>query len=326
MLPFPGQEVILMNENRISRQLIEYLEYKHSLGFKLEHEEGVLKNFVRYTLEDDYDGPIKRDIVFQWISNSKPSDKTRGRKIEVIRPFSKYAATFDDQAEAIYDLIYKNVHDRPVPYIYTEDEVFQMMKRCKILYSPDGIRAKTIETIIGLLWSTGLRPSEPIHLITSDVDLHNGILHIRKTKFSKERFVPITESVVQKLSYYKSWIESKIGIRFLDDAFFYNTGGTPINLRSVEDAFKLIRRCINAEPVGYKNVRLYDFRHTMACNTIRKWTEQGIDVNSNLHILSTYLGHVKPADTYWYLSATPGMLELGCSMYENMFGGDQYES
>ncbi|WP_277406945.1 hypothetical protein [Lacrimispora xylanisolvens] len=96
-----------MNENRISKQLIEYLEYKHSLGFKLEHEEGVLKNFVRYTLKYDYDGPLTRDIVLQWISNSKPSDKTRGRKIEVIRPFSKYAATFDDQAEAIYDLIYK---------------------------------------------------------------------------------------------------------------------------------------------------------------------------------------------------------------------------
>ncbi len=206
MLPCPGQEVILMNENRISRQLIEYLEYKHSLGFKLKHEESVLKNFVRYTLEYNYDGPIKRDIVFQWISNGKPSDKTRGRKIEVIRPFSKYAATFDDQAEAIYDLIYMNVHDRPVPYIYTEDEVFQLMNRCKTLYSPDGIRAKTIETIIGLMWSTGLRPSEPIHLVTSDVDLHNGILRIRNTKFSKERFVPITESVVQKLSDYKSWI------------------------------------------------------------------------------------------------------------------------
>lgn len=131
---------------------------------------------------------------------------------------------------------------------------------------------------------------------------------------------------MQKLSDYKSWIESKIGIRFLDDAFFYNTGGIPINLRSVEDAFKLIRRCINAEPVGYKNVRLYDFRHTMACNTIRKWTEQGIDVNSNLHVLSTYLGHVKPADTYRYLSATPGMLELSCSKYEDLFGGNQYES
>lgn len=311
-----------MNENRISKQLIEYLEYKHSLGFKLEHEEGVLKNFVRYTLEYNYDGPLTRDIVLQWISNGNPSDKTRGRKIEVIRPFSKYAATFDDQAETIHDLIYKNVHDRPVPYIYTENEVLQLMKRCKSLYSPDEIRAKTIETIIGLLWSTGLRPSEPIHMIISDVDFHNGILHIQNTKFSKERFVPIAKSVVQKLTDYKVWIDSKIGIRSLDDAFFYNTGGTPINLRSVEYAFKLIRRCINAEPIGYKNVRLYDFRHTMACNTIQRWTEQGIDVNAKLQVLSTYLGHVKPADTYWYLSATPGMLGLACSKYEEMFGGD----
>jgi len=59
----------------------------------------------------------------------------------------------------------------------------------------------------------------------------------------------------------------------------------------------------------------------MACNTIRKWAEQGIDVNTRLHVLSTYMGHVKPEDTYWYLSATPEMLELSCRKYETQFGG-----
>ena len=63
----------------------------------------------------------------------------------------------------------------------------------------------------------------------------------------------------------------------------------------------------------------------MACNTIRKWNEQGIDVNARLHVLSTYMGHVKPEDTYWYLSATPEMLELSCRKYEAQFGGDPDE-
>lgn len=315
-----------MNENRILQQLDKYIDYKHSLGFKLKHEESVLRNFARFTLKNNYNGPLTLEIILKWISEGNMSNKTMGRKVEVIRPFSKYVAVFDCEAEPIYSLIYKNVHDRPTPYIYTEDEVIKLMAECQTLYSPDGIRAKTTEVIIGLLWSSGLRPSEPIKLINSDVNLDYGVLHIRETKYSKERYVPLDSSVIQKLGDYKLWIEQQIGMRSPDDAFFYTTGGKPLTERSLAYAFKMIRPCINAQPTGYPFVRLYDFRHTMACNTIHRWMEQGVDVNSNLHILSTYMGHVKSQDTYWYLSATPGMLELSCSKFENMFGGDNIEN
>lgn len=152
-----------MIENRILRQLNEYIDYKRSLGFKLKHEETVLRSFARFTLKNNYDGPLTLEIVLKWVSEGSPSDKTMGRKVEVIRPFSKYVAAFDCEAEAIYNLIYKNVHDRPTPYIYTEDEVIKLMAECQNLYSPDGIRARTTAVVIGLLWSTGLRPSEPIN-------------------------------------------------------------------------------------------------------------------------------------------------------------------
>ena len=89
--------------------------------------------------------------------------------------------------------------------------------------------------------------------------------------------------------------------------------------------FKLIRPCINSNPTGYPYVRLYDFRHTFACNTILIWNEQGEDVNEKLYVLSTYLGHVKPADTFWYLSATPELLKALCSKYEEQFGGNDDE-
>lgn len=94
-----------MNENRILRQLNDYLNYKHSLGFKLKHDETVLMRFAKYTLENDYDGPLTRDIVMKWTASGKQSDKTMGRKVEVIRPFSKYVAAFDHEAESIYSLI-----------------------------------------------------------------------------------------------------------------------------------------------------------------------------------------------------------------------------
>lgn len=315
-----------MLANRISEQAKDYLNYKRNLGFLLKNYESVLMGFVNYTLMQEYNGPLTREIVFQWLATFPAAkDKTLGRKIEAIRPFSKYVASFDGEAEAIYDRIFRNVHDRPAPYIYTEDEVILLMKECESLYSPDQIRAKTTAAVIGLLWSCGLRPSEPVSLQYKDVDLKNGILHIRDTKFSKERYIPLDSSVTQKLAEYLSWIESILGSRHPDDPFFYTTGGKPLTWNSLHYAFKLIRSCIDAQTKGYPYVRLYDFRHTMACNTIKRWAENGMDVNEKLYILSTYMGHVHPEDTFWYLSATPEMLSLSCSKYEDMFGGGHYE-
>ena len=118
-----GQEVIVMESNRISRQLKDYLEYKHSLGFKLTHEATVLKRFAVYTRSINYDGPLTTEIVLKWVASGKQSDKTMGRKIEVIRPFSKYVYSFDHESEIIYSLIFKNVHERPTPYIYIRNQM-----------------------------------------------------------------------------------------------------------------------------------------------------------------------------------------------------------
>lgn len=224
--------------------------------------------------------------------------------------------------EVIHTLIYKNVHERPTPYIYSETEVLQLMNACKTLYSPDHIRAYTMEIVIGLLWTTGMRPSEPIHLTIADVDVEHQLLFIRKTKYSKERIIPMDQSVAKKLETYKEWIYHKLGPKTEIEPFFYTTGGVPLTQNALTYAFQLIRPCIHAKPTGYPYVRLYDFRHTMACNTLLKWNKQGIDIHEKLYVLSTYMGHEKPEDTFWYLSATPELLALCSSKYERKFGGD----
>ena len=103
------------------------------------------------------------------------------------------------------------------------------MDESKNLYSPDGIRSYTTNIIIGLLWSTGMRPSEPVNLLNEDVDFKNNTLHIRKTKFSKERYIPIHKSVTEQLCSYHQWIEEKLGLKSSKDPFFYTTGGQKID-------------------------------------------------------------------------------------------------
>ena len=86
-----------------------------------------------------------------------------------------------------------------------------------------------------------------------------------------------------------------------------------------------IRDIIDVSDSGYPHARLYDFRHTFATRTIKNWFAQGMDVNAKLFLLSTYMGHIHPEDTYWYLSSTSELMDIASRKYENIFGGDAHE-
>lgn len=222
-------------------------------------------------------------------------------------------------------LPYGNPHKRVAPHIYTLDETRLLMDKCKTLYSPDGIRALTMQTVIGLLWATGLRTSELVNLTTDDVNLDENFIMVRKSKFNKDRIIPIAENVSLHLRYYRAQVSLISGKAIRHDKFFLSTGGRPTNLRALEYAFQKIRDAVDVSDSGYAHARLYDFRHTFATRTIKRWYECGEDVNSKLYLLSTYLGHAHPDETYWYLSSTPDMMHLASLKYESMYGGDDNE-
>jgi integrase len=124
--------------------------------------------------------------------------------------------------------------------------------------------------------------------------------------------------------HYRDFITEKLGKRDENSCFFISSHGHRFNTRVFEYAFTLIRPVLftDAKCGRIKNIRLYDIRHTFACGTVKRWLESGIDVNQKLYLLSTYMGHVKPQDTYWYLSAAPGLLAVACNRYEIAFGAE----
>jgi integrase len=231
---------------------------------------------------------------------------------------------------------------RTDPYIYTDDEVILLMRGAGSLHSPDGIRARTVSSAIGLMYTTGIRVSELTSLKISDVRMEEGYLFICSSKFKKDRIVPLHPTVIAKLSEYRAFIDSKIGVREDEEYFFvtsyghrFNTrafeyafpettnkssGDSRFNTRAFEYAFQLIRSQVFYDVA--KPQRLYDLRHTFACNTVKHWYESEEDVNRKLYLLSTYMGHAKPEDTYWYLSATPELLGIAARKFEGRFGGD----
>lgn len=312
--------------NKITSLVESYLCYKHRLGFQMLSEALCLKAFAKYTEEIDYHGSLTREVVFRWCERGdSPSLVTKGRRFEPIKSFADYVNAFDPRSETLPKLPYGNPHKRVTPHIYTVEETLLLMDQCENLYSPDGIRSLTMKTAIGLLWATGLRTSELANLTIDDVDLSSNIIMVRKSKFNKDRIIPITEDVSHHLKDYRIQLSSMSSKAFCHKDFFLTTGGRKTNLRAFEYAFQKIRDVIDVSDSGYNHARLYDFRHSFATRTIKRWYEQGEDINSKLFLLSTYMGHAHPEDTYWYLSATPELMCLASEKYEAMYGGDSHE-
>lgn len=313
-----------MNSNLISKQVEEYIAYKRGLGYQIKVESEELKRFAAYTVAIGHGGSLTTDIAFEWVT-LKPA-YTRwymARRMEIIRTFAKYICVFDSMAQMPPKGMFGKCHGRTTPYIFTEEEICLLMKASSELFSPDGLRRITIPIAIGLLWSTGIRPNEACQLLDDDVDLINGLITIRETKFSKSRILPLHGTTVSQLiSYVKD--RDKLRRDYLDRHFLITTNSRKLLLRNFEYAMQLIRNnlLIDTKEWHRRPPRLYDARHSFTCNTLLGWLKDGINVNSKILYLSTYLGHVKVADTYWYLSGTPELMQFATKSFEKFFYGD----
>jgi integrase len=319
------------DENKLTRQIEEYISYKHSLGYKIKIESHELRRFAAFTRNIGYAGSLTSELAMRWSSlNSAHSRFYMARRLETLHTFAKFISAFDPNVQIPQTGAFGKCHRRVSPYIYDDEEVSLLMSEAGKLFSPDGIRSYTVSTAIGLLRSTGIRVSELTSLKTEDVRLNDGYLFISSSKFKKDRMVPLHPAVTEKLAGYRCFIEQKLGRRSDTGYFFVSSYGRGFNTRAFEYAFQLIRPALavcdtHKQRVSARLPRLYDFRHTFACETILRWLKSGEDVNQKLYTLSVYMGHVKPEDTYWYLSATPKLLAVSCRRFETAFGEEASE-
>ena len=180
------------------------------------------------------------------------------------------------------------------------------------LSSPKGLRAPTFTTLFGLLVATGMRVNEALGLDRPDVDLELGILHIRRGKFGKSRYVPVHPSTVEALKKYAE-TRDRLFPASLIRSFFISERRRRITGPTAEYTFaKLCQRIgLRAGAKGRgRGPRLMDMRHRFAVRTLIHWYRSGLDVERELPKLSTYLGHVHVNHTYWYVEAVPELLQL----------------
>jgi len=162
---------------------------------------------------------------------------------------------------------------------------------------------------------TGMRVNEVLSLDRPDLDFDLGILHIRRTKFGKSRYVPIHPSTVAALKKYAE-VRDRLFAAPLTPAFFISEDGRRITDWKARYTFARLSQQIGLRALvkGHKGhgrgPRLHDMRHRFAACTLIRWYRAGLDVERELPKLATYLGHVHVNHTYWYLEAVPELLQL----------------
>ena len=196
-----------------------------------------------------------------------------------------------------------------IPHIYTKDEIKALLKAARDLPPSGSLKPRTYSTLFGLLYTTGLRCGEAFALNLGDVDLRQKLLLVRKGKFGKSRWVPISPSTSVALQCY---IEERscVAAAAAEDPLFLTLSGRRLYHTNVDLAFRqVLTRCGLRGGKGCPGPRMHDLRHTFACTRLLKWYREGKDVQLLLPALATYLGHVKVSSTQVYLRATAELLE-----------------
>jgi len=294
----------------------EYIEMRRGLGFKLLEAKVSLINFASF-LKQRGAAHITISLSMEWAQQDKTARPAEwARRLSFIRGFARHWSAHDSQTEVPPSGLLPHRPGRARPYLYSDDEVRKLLQAALQLPSVRGLRGPTYNCLLGLLAVTGLRISEARNLRTDDVDLNEGILTIRGTKFGKSRLVPIHPSTCTVLSDYASQRDRFLARR--PDMFFVSGRGTRLDGGEIRRTFYYLSRQIGLRGASDSHgPRLHDFRHRFAIETLVQWYRSGQDVERRLPILSTYLGHVHVADTYWYLTACPELMGLAVKRFED---------
>jgi integrase len=279
-----------------------------------------LADFVSF-MEQKATPYITTALAVEWATQPRdhqPSDWAR--RLGFVRVFARHWSATDPHTEIPPDGLLPFRAQRAHPYLYTDKEIQKLLAAAMKLSPVGGLRPWTYHCLFGLLVVGGLRISEAIKLERRDVDLDQGLLTIRRTKFNKTRLVPLHDSTRDVLADYAKrrnrWAPKPTSLCFL-----INDYGRCLEISAVHRTFyDLSRQTGLRGPADHTGPRIHDFRHRFALNTLIHWYRTHEDIERRLPVLSTFLGHAHVADTYWYLSVHPELMKLATRRLEQRWG------
>ena len=292
--------------------LDDYLRLRRALGFQLGRHGESLPGFVGY-LEANSATTITVELAVAWArlpQGIKPI--TVDFRLSAVRGFARYLHALDPAHQIPPAGLLSVPRRRPAPYIYTPREIDDVLAAARRLRPP--LRAATQTALLGLLAATGMRSGEAMALTRSDVDLVEGVITVRHAKFDRMRLVPLHPSVTTALRAYATTRDRLCPTPSVD-RFFVSVTGRALHRRETDGVFRDITASIGLR-TDTVHPRVHDLRHAFAVHSLIDAYRNGADISALLPVLSTYLGHVEPANTYWYLSAVPELMQLAAARLE----------
>ena len=303
---------------RLDAMVSDYLTIRRAVGFKLVEHQRLLPQFVDF-VEQAGASTVTTQLALDWAVRTSGNDSWKTARLSIVRGFARYLRTIDPATEIPPDGLLCAQPQHAIPYLYSDEEIARLLTAAADMYPP--LRAATFTTIIGLLSVTGMRIGETLALDREDVDLDTGVLTIRDTKFGKSRQLPLHATTTKALAEYAR-VRDRLCPIAAGPSFFVSIRASRPDKSTIQTGFRQLRTA--ARIVGRPGAgapRLHDFRHGFAVRTLLDWHRTGVDVQARMLWLATYMGHSKPASSYWYLTAAPELLALAAARLEATLEG-----
>jgi integrase/recombinase XerD len=263
---------------------------------------------------------VTRELVIAWARLPAGAHPRHwAARLAIARGFAAYLQTIDPATEIPPAGVFAVRYQRPIPYLWSQQDICRLLEAARTLRPP--LKAASYEALFGLLAVSGMRVGEAIELELDDVDLQRGVVTIREqvAKLERARIVPLHASTVDALERYLT-TRARLCPRPASSAFFLSGAGTRIDRSAVSKTLREITTVLGLRTQTTRP-RAHDLRHSFAVSTLLGWQRSGEQIDARIAALSTYLGHASPADTYWYLTATPELMRLAAQRLDARFGG-----
>jgi len=292
----------------LSKLCAGFIAEKRALGYRYNTEAQRMWEFSRFTERFDFpQNTLTQELVDKWLQKRpNESDRTRYSRFVFVKSFAEYMCRMEFEAYVPSRDEAGKIHKSFVPYIFSHDEIKRFfaavdgMTKPKCTCSPR--KHLVMPVLFRVLYCCGLRVSEATGLLGGDVDFNNAILFIRNSKFSKSRYVPMSDELLKVCAEYsKTRYRANDG----DDLFFAGPRGTRYGKQGV---YRIFRQLLHEAGISHagkgKGPRLHDLRHTFAVHSLQKLVSEGKDLTSVLPKLSSFLGHVGIESSESYLRMT----------------------
>lgn len=303
----------------LSDHVTDYLRLRRALGYKLERAGHLLPKLVAY-LEAAGSATLTTELAISFARLPVKASSTHwAARLSIVRGFARYLATIEPATEVPPTGVFAARRHRPAPYLWSSEDIGRLLGAARALRP--SLQAVTYETLFGLLAVSGMRVGEAVDLDRHDIDFATGVITICHAKFDRPRLVPLHATTIDALRSYATE-RDRLCPTPRSTAFFVSSVGTRLHRTSVA---KVLRQLTTAMGLRSDTARPtpHQLRHSFAVRTLINWQRSGVSVDEHMVVLSAYLGHVAPADTYWYLSASPELIALAAERLDVRFGARQ---